>query len=675
MDTVRVVCAHDCPDMCSLLARVENGRVVRIDGDPDQPFTAGFACAKVNRDGELVHSPERLATPLRRTGAKGESKFTAIGWDEALDEIVSRWQSIIAESGPLALLGYAYSAHQGQINRGLVNGLFHALGTSRLRAGTVCDTCCETAWDMTVGPVGGADPEAVVHSDLVVSWGADLVATNVHFWAKLEAIRKRGVPLVVIDPRRSRTARLADLHLPIRIGADAALALGVMHILVRDGLCDRAYLAERTLGFERVEQEVLPRFTPERTAAVTGLAVADIERFAALYGNAKASFIRLGEGMTRLAHGGQALRAVALLPGVTGAYGREGGGALLLTAASCELDYDFVRKPSGPAQTRTVNHLRLGEALLELKDPPIRALFVAANNPAVTCPDAGKVRRGLAREDLFTVVHDPFLSVTATYADIVLPAATYLETEDLYRAYGTYYLQYAPAAVAPQGEAWPNSRLAQELARRMGLDDPVFAMTPAEIAGRMLHGARGTAAGLDPEHIRAAGPINIAPPGPQEFRTPSRRLEFYSEELAAQGLQPMPDWQPDPEEERQAARWPLRLLTAPGYFQSHTAFSGVSFLRRREGEPCCVLHPEDARARGLADGDRVRLYNDRGSIALTLKVSDEINEGVVLVPGQRPDGETLSGTVNMLCADRYTDIGEGATYQSTWLDIARWPER
>jgi anaerobic selenocysteine-containing dehydrogenase len=675
MDTIRVVCAHDCPDMCSLLARVENGRVVRIEGDPDQPFTAGFACAKVNRDAELVHSPERLATPLRRTGAKGDGKFAAISWDEALDEIVARWRSIIAENGPLALLGYAYSAHQGQINRGLVNGLFHALGTSRLRAGTVCDTCCETAWDMTVGPVGGADPEAVVHSDLVVSWGADLVATNVHFWAKLEAVRRRGVPLVVIDPRRSRTARQADLHLPIRIGTDAALALGVMHILARDRLCDRDYIAAHTLGFERLEQEVLPRFTPERTAAVTGLAVADIERFAALYGNAEASFIRLGEGMTRLAQGGQALRAVALLPGVTGAYGRAGGGALLLTAASCELDYDFVRKPSGPAQTRTVNHLRLGEALLELKDPPIRALFIAANNPAVTCPDAGKVRRGLAREDLFTVVHDPFLSVTARYADLVLPAATYLETEDLYRAYGTYYMQYAPAAVAPQGEAWPNIRLAQELARRMDLAEPVFAMTPAEIAGRMLHGARGTAAGLDPEHVHTAGPIKIAPRGPQEFRTPSGRLEFYSEELTAHGLPPMPDWQPDPEEERQAARWPLRLLTAPGYFQSHTAYSGVSFLRRREGEPCCVLHPEDAHARGLVDGDRVRLHNDRGSIGLTLKVSDEINEGVVLVPGQRPDGETLSGTVNMLCADRYTDMGEGATYQSTWLDIAPWPER
>jgi anaerobic selenocysteine-containing dehydrogenase len=658
--------------MCSLLAHVDNGRITRIDGDPDQPFTAGFACAKVNRDAELVHSPERLVTPLRRVGAKGEGKFAPIGWDEALDEIVARWQAIIAESGPLALLGYAYSAHQGQMNRGLVNGLFHALGTSRLRAGTVCDTCCETAWDMTVGPIGGADPESVDQSDLVVSWGADLVATNVHFWAKLEPVRKRGTQLIVIDPRRSRTARRADWHLPIRIGTDAALALGVMHILVRDELCDRQYIATHTLGFERLEREVLPRFVPDRVAEITGLSVADIERFAALYGAAKAPFIRLGEGMTRLAQGGQALRAVALLPGVTGAYGRRGGGALLLTAASCELDYDAVRKPSGPAETRIVNHLRLGEALLELDHPPIRALLIAANNPAVTCPDAGKVRRGLAREDLFTVVHDPFLSVTARYADIVLPAATYLETEDLYRAYGTYYLQYAPRAVAPQGEARSNFRLAQALARRMGLDDPVFRMSQAEILGEMLCGASGPLAALDPDRVREAGPIRLAPEGGQLFRTPSGRLEFYSEALAAQGLPAMPDWRPDPEEERQAARWPLRLLTAPGYFQSHTAFSGVSFLRRREGSPCCILHPEEARARDLSDGQRVRLFNDRGSVGLVLRVSDEVQPGNVLVPGQRPDSETLSGTINMLCSDRYTDIGDGATYQSTWLDVVAW---
>ena len=674
METVRVVCAHDCPDMCSLLARVENGRVVRIDGDPDHPFTAGFACAKVNRDAELVHSPERLKTPLRRVGPKGTGQFAPISWDEALDEIVARWWAIIAESGPLAILGYAYSAHQGQLNRGLVNGLFHALGTSRLRAGTVCDTCCETAWDMTVGPIGGADPEAVVDSDLVVAWGADLVATNVHFWAKLEEVRRRGVELVVIDPRRSRTARRADWHLPVRIGTDAALALGVMHILARDAKCDRDYLAQHTIGFDRLEAEILPRFTPPHVAAATGLAVADIERFAALYGAAKTPFIRLGEGMTRLARGGEALRAVALLPGVTGAYGRKGGGALLMTAASCALDYDFVRKPSGPVETRNVNHLRLGEALLELADPPIRALFVAANNPAVTCPDAGKVRRGLAREDLFTVVHDPFLSVTARYADIVLPAATYLETEDLYRAYGTYYLQYAPRAVAPQGEAWPNFRLAQGLAERMGLDDPVFRMAPGEIAAAMLRGAQGAAGAVDPDGVREAGPIHLGPQGGQEFRTPSGKLEFHSAQMAAQGLPPMPDWRPDAEEERQRARWPLRLLTAPGYFQSHTAFSGVEFLRRREGPPYCVVHPEEAGARGLSDGQRVRLFNDNGAIGLTLRVGDEVQPGVVLVPGQRPDGDAVSGTVNMLCSDRFTDLGDGATYQSTFLDIAAWPD-
>jgi anaerobic selenocysteine-containing dehydrogenase len=651
--------------MCSLLARVEGGRVVRIDGDPDQPFTAGFACAKVNRDAELVHSPERLATPLRRVGSKGEGKFAPIGWEEALDEIVARWRAIIAQSGPLALLGYAYSAHQGQINRGLVNGLFHALGASRLRAGTVCDTCCETAWDMTVGPVGGADPESVESSDLIVAWGADLVATNVHFWAKVETARKRGVELVVIDPRKSRTARRADWHLALEIGTDAALALGIMHILVRDGLCDRDYIAQCTLGFERLEREILPRFPPERVAAITGLAVGDVERLAALYGRAKASFIRLGEGMTRLAHGGQALRAVALLPGVTGAYGRKGGGALLMTAASCELDYDFVRKPSGRGETRSVNHLRLGEALLELSEPPIRGLFIAANNPAVTCPDAGKVRRGLSREDLFTVVHDPFLSLTARYADIVLPATTYLETEDLYRAYGSYYLQYAPAAVPPQGEAWSNFRLAQTLAGRLGLADPVFGMAPHEIAGAMLRGARGPAAALDPEGIATAGPVHLPPPEAQVFRTPSGKLEFYSKELAAQGLPPLPDWHPDPEEKRQAARWPLRLLTAPGYFQSHTAFSGVEFLRRREGPPCCILHPEDAAARGLIDGRRVRLYNERGTVELVLRIADEIRPGIVLVPGQRPDSETGSGTINMLCSDRFTDMGDGATYQST----------
>lgn len=676
MTSIRVVCAHDCPDMCSLIAHVEDGKVVRVQGDPDHPYTAGFACGKVNRDADSVNSPERIATPLRRTGPKGSGQFTPISWDEALDEIADKWKAIIRESGPLALLGYAYSAHQGLLNRGLVGGLFHALGSSRLQAGTVCDTCCETAWELTVGPVGGADPESVVHSDLVISWGADLAATNVHFWALAEEQRKkRGVPIVVIDPRRTRSAKAADLYLPIRIGTDSALALGIMHILVRDKRADRAYIAQHTLGFDKVEREILPKFTPERTAEITGLPIADIEKVAALYGNAKAALIRLGEGMTRLANGGQALRTVVLLPGVSGHYAVKGGGALLLTAASCDLNYNAIRKPSGPASARQVNHLRLGEELLNMKDPPIRGLFISANNPAVTCPETHKVRRGLAREDLFTVVHDPFMTDTARFADIVLPSASYLETDDLYRAYGAYWMQWGRQAAKPRGEARSNFDVAQALAKRMGLEDRIFSLSPQEAANVLLEGATGPAAAgaADRQKLFDGEPINIAHDVQgQPFKTPSGKLEFYSEQLAKQGLSPMPDWNEDPIEAADAAKWPLRLLTAPGYFQAHTAFSGVAFLRQREGKPFCVLHPEDAAKRGLKQGDEVRLFNDRGEIGLLLRVNDEIQPGVVLVPGQRPTGEAVSGTINMLCSDRYTDMGEGATYQSTFLDVGPW---
>jgi anaerobic selenocysteine-containing dehydrogenase len=662
--TIRTVCAHDCPDMCSLLVQVENGRIVKIQGDPDQPFTAGFACGKVNRDMDLVYSPARLTTPLRRTGPKGSGQFVTITWDEALDEIVDRWQGIIASDGPLAILGYAYSAHQGLMNRGLTNGLFYALGTSRLLGGTVCDSCAEAAWDATVGPIGGADPESVTHSDLIIGWGSDLHATNVHLWAKIEQVRKRGVPLVMIDPRRTRAARAADWHLPIRIGTDSALALGVMHILVRDGLTDRAYLAEHTLGFEQVERDVLPRFAPERVADVTGLSAADVERLAALYGAAQTPFIRIGFGMSRFANGGQNLRTVALLPGVTGAYGRYGGGAILATAASFDLNYNAVRKPSGPTAARTVNHLKLGEALLEAADPPIRALFVAANNPAVTNPGTAKIRAGLARADLFTVVHDPFMTATARYADIVLPATTYLETEDFYRSYGTYYMQYGQRVVAPVGEAWSNLRLTQTLAARMGLSDAVFSMSPPEILKELF---RGGGIAIDPATLLDGAPVSIATTTGQQFRTSSGKLEFYSQALAEQGLPPLPDWQPD---SAGAPAYPLRLLTTPGYFQSHTAFSGVAFLREREGVPCAVLHPADATSRGLSDGQIVWLRNDRGQVSLRLRVLDEVRPGVVLVPGQRPDEEAQAGTVNMLCADDYTDMGAGATYQSTWLEVS-----
>ncbi|MBI2218296.1 MAG: molybdopterin-dependent oxidoreductase [Candidatus Rokubacteria bacterium] len=657
--------------MCSLLAHVEDGRLARIQGDPDQPLTAGFACAKVNREPELVYSPDRLLTPLRRTGAKGTGTFTPIGWDAALDEIVDRWRAIVREDGPLAILGYCYSAHQGQINRWLPMALFHALGTTRLQAGTVCDSCADTAWEMTCGPVGGADPEDVVHSDLVIAWSADLVTTNVHLWAKVEEARRRGAQLVVIDPRRSRTAAQADWHVTPRVGTDAALALGLMHVLARDGLADREYLARETTGFDRLAADVLPRFAPDQVERVTGVARADVERLAHHYGRAHAPFIRIGTGMSRCAQGGQAIRAVALLPGVTGAYARRGGGALMITVPGFGLRYDLIRRPAGPETTRTVNHSRLGEALLALADPPIRALFVASNNPVVTCPDADAVRRGLAREDLFTVVHDLTVSDTARWADIVLPAATYLETEDFYRSYGAYYMQFGPRVIEPRGQAWANAELARELARRLAVDHPVFSMSTDELLPLFFRGATGPAAGVDPATLRTAGPIKARPyPDGQRFATPSGTLEFWSAQLAAQGLPPMPDWRPELDDGDEARRWPLRLLSAPGYFVSHTVFATNRTLDAREGTPVCVLHPAEAERRGLADGDPVELVNDRGSVRFALQVSDEVAPGVALVPGQRPSRPSRA-SANVLCSDRLSDLGAGATYQSTWLDVRR----
>jgi anaerobic selenocysteine-containing dehydrogenase len=668
MTTIRTVCAHDCPDQCSLIATVENGRIVRVQGDPEHPMTAGFACAKVNREHEMVHSPERVLTPLRRTGVKGAGAFAPISWDAALDEIETRWKAIMREDGPLAILGYAYSAHQGLFNRGLVLGFFHALGVSRLKAGTVCDTCADAAWDSVAGGIGGSDPESVIDSDLVIAWGADLMTTNVHIWPLVEEARRRGAQVVVIEPRRSRTADRADWHVRVNVGTDAALALGMMHVIARDGLADRAYLARETLGFDRLERDVLPRFAPERVAEITGVPAADVERLARMFGRARAPFIRLGEGMSRTVQGGQAIRAVSLLPGVVGAYAKRGGGALLMTAASFGLDLAKIRRPSGPAGTREINHSRLGEALLALNDPPIRALFIAANNPAVTCPDAQSVRRGLAREDLFTVVHDPFLSDTARYADIVLPAATYMETEDLHRSYGTYYMQRAARVIAPLGEAQPNRWLAQALAHRFGLKDAVFAMSTDELIDTVFRDARGTVTEIDPKSLRDHRPVKLRlPEGGPKWATPSGKLEFYSETLAARGEAPMPDWIPDPDAAH--ARWPLTLLTAPGYYQSHTAFSGNPTLRRRAGDPECVLHPADAATRGLKDDQQVTLFNDLGEVRLRLRISDEVNPGVVLVPGQRPSGEASGTTVNMLCSTRYADLGEGATYQSTRLDV------
>jgi len=654
-----------------VLVTVEADRVVRTVGDPQHPFTRGFLCGKVNRYAERVHSPERVLTPLRRVGAKGAGQWTPITWDEALDEIVSRWQAIIARYGSEAIAGYAYSSHQGLVNRNFTQALFHALGATRVNAGAVCDTCCGEAWELTVGPVGGTDPERVQDADLIISWGANLDSTNVHQIPFIDMARRQGAKLVVIDVWRTRAARRADWFIPIRVGTDAALALGLAHVLHRDNLLDHDYIQRLVLGYERWAQEVLPRYTPATVEAITGVPATDVETLARTYGQAKAPFIRLGQGLSRHASGGAATRAITCLPGLVGAWQRPGGGALLSTADSYKFNFSAVRRPDlQPGPRRVLNTVRFGRALLEWQNPPLMALFIQSNNPATTCPEQALVRRGLAREELFTVVHDTFLSETARYADLVLPACTSFESEDLYRGYGTYYVQYGPQVLPPQGEAWPNYRLVAALARRLGLDDPVFSRTPREHMAALLDVHEGPVAGLRLDDLLDGLPRRLNVPSlghtfDQAFPTPSGKLQIACPELATRGLPDLPDYVP-----AVPTAYPLRLVTAPGHHLHHSAFLGVASLRRDEGGPWVRLHPDEALPRGISQGQAVELFNDAGVVGLYARLTTDVLPGMVVVEGHRPQSQYLSGgPLNVLCSDRYADLGEGATYQDTWLDV------
>lgn len=663
---IRTVCPHDCPDQCSMIATVANGRLLRVTGDTDHAFTRGFLCGKVANYQERVYSPERLLTPLRRTGPKGVGAFAPISWDVALEEIVTRWRGVIAEHGSEALLGYAYSGNMGVANRNVVRALFHALGASRMLIGTVCDSTCGAGWEYTVGPTPGTDPEQVAHSDVIVCWGANVATTNVHLVPLIEQARKNGAQLVVIDPARTRTARRADWHIAPRIGTDAALALGMMHVLVRDGLHDAEYIGRHSTGFERLRDDVLPRYTPAHVAEITGVGADDVERLARLYSGARAPFIRLGMGLSRNSGGGMAVRAITCLPAIVGAWGKPGGGALLDTAHLWGFDYDAIRRPDLlPRPTRVLNHSTLGRALTELTDPPIMALFVAANNPAVTCPDQERMTAGLSREDLFTVVHDSFLTDTARFADIVLPACSAVETEDFYRSYGTYYVQHGPRLIEPLGESRSNLWLVQELAQRLGLDDPVFRRDARAHMAAAIAGAHGPTASLSLDRLIDGGPVKLRP----EKNGPEMTY-FFSAQMERDGLPLLPGWSPDPGEADEGGRWPLRLLTLPGHFQHHTAFAGVERLRRRQGAPVCLLHPADAQTRAIRNGDPVLLFNDRGEVGMAARISSDTQPGVVAVEGNRSRADYVrGGPLNVLTSDRLSDMGAGATYQSTWVEV------
>jgi anaerobic selenocysteine-containing dehydrogenase len=675
------VCPHDCPSCCSLLVTVEDGRLTSVTGDPAHPFTQGVICGKVREYAERVHSPLRVLTPLRRVGRKGGGEFARITWDQAIGEIARRWRAVIREHGADAILPFSYAGSMGQVQYFAGHPLFHALGASRLDR-SICVSTAYAGWRATVGAVTGNDSEQMVGADLVVLWGVNAAYSTVNVMTLVKQARARGAHVVVVDPYRTPTAQQADEHLMVRPGTDTALALAVMHVLVTEGRIDRDYIARATLGFERLVEH-LKAYSPDAVAASVGLPAGTIVRFARRYGDGPRSFIRVGIGLSRHDNGGMTCRTLACLPALTGAYADPHGGALLSSGGAPGFDFSVLERPDlmpSPAP-RVINMIQLGRVLTDRTlTPPVKALYVYSSNPAAVCPNQTRVLEGLAREDLFTVVHEQVLTDTAYYADLVLPATTSMEHEDIYRSYGQFTLQLARPVLPPQGEALSNWEVCARLARALGAAEGHYATSVEALIRQFLARGDATVRTITYEQLRRDGWARLNLPRPympfaNGAPTPSGRVEFYSEAMARQGLPALPTYVPlteGPERGELLRRFPLQCIVPPNRFFLNSSFSQSELLRRRQKTPTVMLAAADAAARGIGDGDEVRIESARGAARFTAQVTDATRPGVVVVEGIwwhrfHPGGRS----VNVLTDDRVTDMGGGPVFHSNLVEVTR----
>ncbi len=692
--TVKAVCPHDCPDTCGIVVTVdqETGRAVDLRGDKEHPFTKGFLCQKVSNYLERVYHPDRLLHPMKRIGPKGEGKFTRISWDEAIHTIAEKFRTIAAsEDGPQAILPYSYAGTMGKLMySSLDRRFFHRLGASLLDR-TICATAGAVGCDVTLGTRAVTDPEAAVNSRYIVNWGANTAVTNIHFWKIEHEARKRGAKIVTIDPYKSPTAAKSDWWIPIRPGTDAALALGVMHIIFREGWQDDAYLNNHCVGADQLRTRALNEYPPEKVAYITGLSVEEIERFAREYARSQELFggpalIRLNYGLQRHGGGGMAVRTIVCLPALTGDWRYPGAGALLSTSKAYPFDDNYLMRPDlVPKGTRTINMVNLAEALHgELPGPAVKALFVYNSNPAAVNPDQSRVLSGLTREDLFTVVHDQFQTDTADFADIVLPATTQLEHFDIHSSYGHLYVQANNPAIAPLGEAKPNTEVFRLLARAMGFEPELFEESDEEIARRSIRDGESppeptamTGVTLDDTKagpVRLKLPSNWAPFATGEFPTLSGKCELYSEREARAGRDPLPYYAPpheDPQTKPElAAKYPLQLLTPPASSFLNSTFVNVNTLRKSAGERTLEIHPTDAARRNIADGQMVRVFNGRGRFRARAIIAESVKPGVVVSLGLwwrkfTDDGANCNSTTSTAT----TDFGGGATFFDNLVEV------
>jgi len=669
----RSVCPHDCPDTCGLLVGVEEGRVVSVKGDPEHPFTRGAVCMKVARYPERLVSPLRVLHPLRRTGPKGSGSFERISWDRVLDEIVERYRRIAEKEGAEAILPYSYAGTMGLVHYHAGHPFFHRLGASRLRR-TICSAAAEAGFSATMGNGPSTDIETVVASDLILIWGSNTLATNMHAWPFFLEARRRGGRIICIDPYRNRTAAEADRHVMLRPGTDAALALGMMHVLVEEDLLDRDFIARYTLGFEELAGRIA-EYPPSRAEKITGVGSDEIIQLALEYGRARSPYIRTGWGPSRHPNGGMAIRTIACLPGLVGATHKRGGGITRSTSGAFALNKAALeREDLGPRDVRTVNMIQLGHALTSLKDPPILALHVYHSNPAVVAPDSTRVLKGLAREDLFTVVHEHMMTDTALYADIVLPAAMSMETTDLYRSYGHYYLQMARPVMPPPGETRSTLAIFQDLARRFGFTEEVFGEDEESLIRRLLQSSSPYLKGVTWEKISRCEPVRLnVPENPfsDGFKTPSGRIEFYSKSMEAQGLDPLPAGEAGVDREG-LGRYPLQLITPPRREFLNSTFCEIESLRARAGGPFLWINPVDAGARGITEGSRVRVFNDRGHCVVEARVTPRTTAGVTVIEGLvwlrfMPGSQGI----NHLTSQELTDMGGGCAFHCNLVEVER----
>ena len=670
---VKGACPHDCPDSCALEVHVRDGVAVKVVGSAAHTPTAGVLCTKVARYTERTYHPDRLMHPLRRIGRKGEGRFAKIGWDEAILEIAHRLGPIAAED-PEQILPYSYAGTMGLVQgESMSMRFFHKLGASLLDR-TICASAGTVGHEITLGRRIGVDIESADQAKLIIFWGSNAITSSVHFWARAQEAKRRGATLVAIDPYRSLTAEKCHTHIAPLPGTDAALALGLMHVLIRDGLIDGDYVARHTEGFEMLRDRVLA-WDPVRVAGICGIDALEIESLARLYGTTRPALIRANYGMQRARGGGMAIRNVACLPALVGAFRDAPGGLFMATGGNFQIDREALERPDLLAgrTPRTVNMSRIGRALLDER-PPIKALIVYNSNPVAVAPDSRRVAEGFAREDLFTVVLEHFQTDTADYADILLPATTQLEHLDVVKPYGHYYMMTNNPAIAPLGECKPNSEIFRLLAKAMRFTEPCFTDSDETIAQAV------TAEDWDFETVRAVGWKRVGPPKGSArfaaggFDTPSGKVEFYSARAASLGLDPLPDYIPPAEDTRSAAaaRLPLAMISPPARHFLNSSFVNVRSLRVSEGEPWLDIHPDDAAARGVGAGQYVRVFNDRGSLELRARVTDRARPGVVVALSVwwkklARDGKNANELTN---GDVLTDMGRAPIFYDCLVQVA-----